>query len=68
MPLRRPLVRAGGETRQLPAGDVVAGVPVAMPAFQAGGLMLRLALTLDYALPVRTAAGATLNIPVIING
>jgi hypothetical protein len=65
--IRRPLVRRNGRNQQLPAGDMIAGVPVAMPAFQAGGLMLRMALTVNYSLPVLTAAGATLNVPVVIN-
>jgi len=66
--IRRPLVSVGGSRRQLPAGDTLAGMPVAMPAFQATGLLLRLPLTLDYSLPVINAAGATLYVSVITNG
>lgn len=68
MTLRRPLVRRNGRNEQLPPGDTVAGVPVSLPAFTSAGLLLRLTLTVDYSLPVLTAAGATLNIPVITNG
>lgn len=66
--LRRPLVRRAGRTEQLPAGDTVAGIPVSLPAFQAGGLLLRMVLTVDYSLPVLTATGTTLKVPVILNG
>lgn len=64
---RRPLVRRNGCTEQLPEGDMIAGIPVAMPAFQASGVMLRLVLRIDYALPAVKAGGTTLHIPVILN-
>lgn len=66
--MRRPLVRAGGRTEQLPVGDTIAGVPVALPAYTASRLMLRLSLTANYALPVQLAAGGSLNVQVIANG
>lgn len=66
--MRRPLVRTGGRTEQLPAGDTIAGVPVAMPAYTAAGMMLRLSLNTNYALPVQLAAGGSLNVQVITNG
>lgn len=68
MTIRRPLVSIGGSRRQLPEGDVLAGVPVTMPSYLASGLLLRIPLAFDYSLPVVTAAGAILNISVITYG
>ena len=68
MAARRPIVRAGGGDKQLPAGDTLLGVPAYLPAYQQGGLMLKLALNLNYALTAYTAAGAGLAIQVVLNG
>lgn len=68
MTARRPIVSADGRRRQLPPGDTLAGVPVYLPAYQAGGAMLRLALNLDYSLPVTLAGGSVLNVQVVLNG
>ena len=68
MTLRRPLVRVNGRTEQLPPGDTLLGVPVYLPAYQAGGVMLRLALNLDYSLPVTLTGGGVLNVKVVLNG
>lgn len=68
MTARRPIVSAGGRRRQLPPGDTLTGVPVYLPAYQAGGAMLRLALNLDYSLPVTLAGGSVLNVQVVLNG
>ena len=68
MPSRRPLVRVGGRTRQLPAGDAVAGFPLYLRAYNAEGAMLKLALDIHYALPVQQAAGGALTLAVVLNG
>lgn len=68
MTARRPIVRAGGRDQQLPPGDTVLGVPVAMPAYQAAGTMLRLVLKANYALSVIKSDGSALTVQVIING
>ena len=68
MVARRSLVRVQGKVRQLPPGDTLQGVPAYLPAYQAGGAMLRLALNLDYSLPVTLAGGGVLNVQVVLNG
>ena len=68
MTARRPPVRAAGRVRQLPPGDTLLGVPVYLPAYQAGGAMLRLALNINYSLPVALAGGGSLNVQVVLNG
>lgn len=72
MTLRRPLVRINGRTEQLPPGDTLQGVPAYLlaylPAYQAGGAMLKLALDLDYSLPVTLTGGGVLNVQVVLNG
>ena len=68
MTARRPIVSVGGRRRQLPAGDTLQGVPAYLPAYQANGAMLRLALNLDYSLPVALAGGGSLNVQVVLNG
>lgn len=68
MAARRPVVRAGGRTKQLPADDTLLGVPAYLPAYQAGGALLKLALNLDYSLTAYSAAGGGLTIQVVING
>lgn len=68
MTARRPIVSAGGRRRQLPPGDTLQGVPAYLQAYQAGGAMLRLALNLDYSLPVTLAGGGSLNVQVVLNG
>lgn len=68
MTARRPIVSVAGSLRQLPPGDTLQGVPAYLPAYQAGGAMLRLALNLDYSLPVTLAGGSVLNVQVVLNG
>jgi len=68
MAVRRPIVSIDGRRRQLPDGDTLLGVPAYMPAYQSGGAMLRLALNLDYSLPVALAGGGALNVQVVLNG
>ncbi|MDP2244004.1 hypothetical protein [Pseudomonas sp.] len=67
MTARRPIVRAGGRDQQLPPGDTVLGLPVYLSAFQQDGTLLRLALAINYALPVYRAGGP-LNVQVMLNG
>lgn len=68
MAVRRPIVSAGGQRRQLPPGDTLLGVPAYLPAYTQAGGLLKLALNLDYALTAYTQAGAGLTIQVVING
>lgn len=68
MAARRPIVRTGGRDQQLPAGDTLLGVPAYMPAYQANGALLRLALNLNYSLPAQLAGGGVLSVQVVING
>jgi hypothetical protein len=68
MAARRPIVSSGGRRQQLPAGDTLLGVPAYMPAYQANGALLRLALNLNYSLPAQLAGGGALSIQVVING
>lgn len=69
MTAHRPLVRSGGKTTQLPAGDSLLGVPTYIPAITQAGAILRLELSLtNYTLPVVNQAGSTLSIAVVING
>ncbi len=46
--------------------DVV--VSAYLPAYQASGTMLKLALNNDYSLPVTLAGGGSLNVQVVLNG
>lgn len=69
MVARRPIVSIDGRRRQLPPSDTLLGVPAYMPAYQASGALMRLALNLnDYSLPAQLAGGGLLNIQVVING
>lgn len=68
MAARRPLVRVAGRNRHLPPGDSLLGVPAYLPAYQQGGVMLKLALNLNYAIAAYTAAGAGLTMQVVLNG
>lgn len=69
MAARRPIVSRNGRRQQLPAGDTLLGVPAYMPAYQASGALLRLALNLNnYSLPAQLAVGGMLSIQVVING
>lgn len=68
MTARKPLVSAGGHSRQLVDGDTLLGVPAYLPAYQTGGALLKLALNLDYSLTAYNAAGDGLTIQVVING
>lgn len=68
MAARRPIVRSGGRNKQLPAGDVLLGIPLAAQAYQVSGALLRLPLSVSNTLPVAMAAGGTLNVVVMTNG
>lgn len=66
MATRRPLVRISGRTRQLPAGDVLAGVAQSLPVYQSDQSLVLIALTSKiqgYVLPVYQAAGAVVEVP-----
>lgn len=67
--VRRPLVRVGGKTRQLPAGDSLLGIPVYLPATQQGGTVLRVAInTITYTVAATQQGGTVLAVAVAING
>lgn len=68
MASRRPLVRNGGRTQQLPSGDTLLGLPLFVPAYQQGGAMLRLAMTATYAVQVTRQSGAIFNVSAVMNG
>lgn len=68
MAARRPIVSKGGRRQQLPSDDTLLGVPAYLPAYQASGALLRLALNLNYSLPAQLAGGGMLSIQVVING
>lgn len=68
MAARRPIVSRNGRRQQLPEGDTLLGVPAYMPAYQASGALLRLALNLNYSLTAYNQAGTALTIQVAING
>lgn len=68
MAARKPVVLAGSKATELPAGDTLLGVPAYMPAYQQGGVLLKLALNLNYAITCYTAAGGGLTIQAVING
>lgn len=68
MTARRPVVRTAGRDQQLPPGDTLQGVPAYLPAYNAAGSLLKLALNLDYSLPAIQASGTTLRVQVVING
>ena len=66
MATRRPLVRVNGRTRQLPAGDVLAGVAQSLPVYQTNQTFVLISLTSKiqgYVLPVYQAAGAIVEVP-----
>ena len=67
MATRRPLVRIGGRTRQLPADDVVAGVNLRLAVYQANGSAVVLVLNSGYQLPVMTHSGVVVVVE-LING
>ncbi len=66
MTARRPIVSVDGRRRQLPPGDTLAGVPLAVPVYQSAGTLLRVALQGNGALPVGLAIGGELNVQVMI--
>lgn len=68
MAVRRPLTRVGGKLKQLPDGDVLAGLPLYVPAYQQSGLALKLSLNTNYSLTAYTRAGAGLAVQVVLNG
>lgn len=68
MVVHRPLVLKNGHQQQLPPGDVIAGIPVFVPAFLRSGAPVRLLLTSNMTLPVFKQAGTALQVKVIPNG
>ena len=67
MAVRRPLVRIGGRTRQLPQDDVLAGVNLRLAVYESSGSAVTLALKSGYQLPVMTGSGAVVVVE-LING
>lgn len=68
MATRRPLVRVGGKTRQLPEGDTLAGLVQRLPVYQAGSSIAAVLINLTVksdgaALPVYQAAGNVVEVP-----
>lgn len=69
MAVRRPLVRFGGRTRQLPAGDALAGVPCYLPVIQQSSAMLKVAVNATaYTVAATQQSGTILAVSVAING
>ena len=66
MTARRPIVSEGGRRRQLRDGDTLAGVPMAVPVYQAEGALLRVALQGNGALAVGLIGGGELNVQVMV--
>lgn len=62
MAVRRPLVRSSGRNQQLPAGDVIAGLPLGLNVHQSDGTAVSLALDSLYLLPVTTTGGAVVKV------
>ena len=62
MATRRPLVRVNGRNRQLPAGDVITGVPQKIPVYTAAGLAISIT-AIDAVLPVYLASGEVVGVP-----
>lgn len=65
---RRPIVSVDGRRRQLPAGDTLAGVPLALPVYTAEPLLLRVPLISETHIAVGLAAGGELAVQVVIDG
>jgi hypothetical protein len=68
MAIRRPLVRVGGRSEQLPEGDSLAGVPVAIPFWSSDGTRADIPLTTNGELPFWLSDGTPANIPVVTSG
>jgi len=69
MATRRPLVRVGGRTKQLPLGDSMLGVPVYLPATQQNGTFLKVAINSStYTVAATKQGGTVLAVAVAING
>lgn len=69
MVARRPVCVVSGKKRQLPVGDSLLGVPVYLPAYQATGLMLKVAIaSVSMSLTVNRQAGGSLAVGVALNG
>ncbi|MGA4442629.1 hypothetical protein ACPA2N_26035 [Ectopseudomonas hydrolytica] len=66
MAARRPIVSVSGRRRQLPEGDSLAGVPLAVPVYQSAGTLLRVALQGNGALAVGRAVGGDLSVQVMV--
>ena len=71
MALRRPLVRVGGELRQLPEGDLIPAQVLDLqqytPAFTSGDVMLKLRHVSYGVLQALQSDGTPLNLMVMNN-
>lgn len=68
MVTRRPLVRITGKTRQLPAGDVLAGIEQRFPVYQANSnvavVLIDMVVKAEGAvLPVHQTSGNVVEVP-----
>lgn len=69
MAARRPVVVVSGKQRQLPAGDILLGVPVYLPVYLQSGSMLNVPINSStMTVAVNLQAGGSLNVGVAING
>lgn len=68
MAARRPLVQVSGYSRELPAGDSVAGVPAYFPILLSTGTAASLNLSATYSLPILLSGGTSTSLPVTLNG
>ena len=66
MATRKPLVRIGGQTKQLPDGDLLEGVARALPFWLSNGTRQDIPLTAQGALPFWLSDGTPANIPVVM--
>lgn len=68
MTVRRPLVQVSGYSRELPAGDSVAGIPAYFPVLLSSGVATSLDLSATYSLPILLSSGTSTTLPVTLNG
>lgn len=64
MATRKPLVMVGGKPRQLPAGDLLVGLPLNVAVGLSSGGTVAVALTAEYTLPVGLAVGGNVQVSV----
>ena len=68
MALHKPLVRVGGQIKQLPSGDGLTGVPVALPFWLSAGTRQDIPITAQGELPFWLSNGTPENIQVVYYG